>query len=105
MKPLPSYLLTLVKKYQAVVVIEDGIRHAGIASSISEMFRDTGISTPIHSVGVPLAFIEHSKRSQILEDIGMTTGQICSTVEMWFQNLTAMKQRPEDGNAHRSHLR
>ncbi|CAB4848461.1 MAG: 1-deoxy-D-xylulose-5-phosphate synthase [Actinobacteria bacterium] len=104
-KPLPSYLLTLVKKYQAVVVIEDGIRHAGIASSISEMFRDTGISTPIHSVGVPLAFIEHSKRSQILEDIGMTTGQICSTVEMWFQNLTAMKQRPEDGNAHRSHLR
>ena len=104
-KPLPPYLLTLVKGFQAVVVIEDGIRHAGIASSISEMLRDAGISTPIHSVGVPLAFIEHSKRSQILEDIGMTPPQISATVEKWFHNLMAMKQRPEDGNALRSHLR
>ena len=95
----------MVKGFQAVVVIEDGIRHAGIASSISEMLRDAGISTPIHSVGVPLAFIEHSKRSQILEDIGMTPPQISATVEKWFHNLMAMKQRPEDGNALRSHLR
>ena len=104
-KPLPPYLFTMVKSFQAVVVIEDGIRHAGIASSISEMFRDAGISTPIHSVGVPLTFIEHSKRSQIMEDIGMTPSNISRTVSMWFYGLTAKKQHPEDGSEKRTLLR
>jgi len=104
-KPLPPYLLTMVKSFQAVVVIEDGIRHAGIASSISEMFRDAGISTPIHSVGVPLTFIEHSKRSQIMEDIGMTPSNISRTVSTWFYGLTAKKQHPEDGSEKRTLLR
>ena len=40
---------------------------AGIASSISEMFREAGLSTPIHSIGIPLEFIEHSKRAEIHE--------------------------------------
>ena len=104
-KPLPPYLFTMVKSFQAVVVIEDGIRHAGIASSISEMFRDAGISTPIHSVGVPLTFIEHSKRSQIMEDIGMTPNNISRTVSTWFYGLTAKKQHPEDGSEKRTLLR
>jgi 1-deoxy-D-xylulose-5-phosphate synthase len=104
-KPLPPYLLTMVKSFQAVVVIEDGIRHAGIASSISEMFRDAGSSTPIHSVGVPLTFIEHSKRSQIMEDIGMTPSNISRTVSTWFYGLTAKKQHPEDGSEKRTLLR
>ena len=104
-KPLPPYLFTMVKSFQAVVVIEDGIRHAGIASSISEMFRDAGISTPIHSVGVPLTFIEHSKRSQIMEDIGMTPSNISRTVSTWFYGLTAKKQHPEDGSEKRTLLR
>ena len=65
-KPLPPSLISLAQRYKSVVVLEDGIRHAGIASSISELFREAGLNVALHSIGVPLEFIEHSKRAQIL---------------------------------------
>jgi 1-deoxy-D-xylulose-5-phosphate synthase len=47
-KPLPQSLVTMATRYKSVVVLEDGIRHGGIASTISEMFRDAGLQVPIH---------------------------------------------------------
>ena len=58
--------------FVSVVVLEDGIKHGGIASSISELFRDAQLNVPVHSIGLPLAFIEHSKRAEILEDVGIS---------------------------------
>ena len=43
-KPLPASLVTMAQRYKSVVVIEDGIKHGGIASTISEMFRDAGLA-------------------------------------------------------------
>jgi 1-deoxy-D-xylulose-5-phosphate synthase len=71
------------QRYKSVVVLEDGIKHGGIASSISEMFREAGLSTPIHSIGVPLEFIEHSKRSEILNDLGITAQNISRSIVEW----------------------
>ena len=68
-KPLPKSLINMAQRYKSVVVLEDGISHGGIASSLSEMFRDAGVLIAIHSIGVPLEFIEYSKRSEILEDL------------------------------------
>ena len=53
-KPLPLSLISMAQRYKSVVVLEDGIRHGGIASSISELFRDAGVNVPLHSIGVPL---------------------------------------------------
>ena len=82
-KPLPTSLITMSQRYKSVVVLEDGIKHGGIASSISEMFRESGLSTPIHSIGVPLEFIEHSKRSEILNDLGITAQNISRSIVEW----------------------
>ena len=82
-KPLPSSLVTIAQRYQSVVVLEDGIKHGGIASSISEMFRDAGLATPIHSIGIPLEFIEHSKRNEILTDLGITAQSIARSIVEW----------------------
>ena len=82
-KPLPTSLITMSQRYKSVVVLEDGIKHGGIASSISEMFREAGLSTPIHSIGVPLEFIEHSKRSEILNDLGITAQNISRSIVEW----------------------
>ena len=82
-KPLPTSLITMSQRYKSVVVLEDGIKHGGIASSISEMFREAGSSTPIHSIGVPLEFIEHSKRSEILNDLGITAQNISRSIVEW----------------------
>lgn len=82
-KPLPTYLSTMAQRYKSVVVLEDGIKHGGIASSISEMFRDAGLALPIHSIGAPLEFIEHAKRSEILNDLGITAQNIARSIVEW----------------------
>ena len=86
-KPLPQSLLTMAQRYKSVVVVEDGIRHGGIASTISEMFRDAGLDVPIHSIGVPLEFIEHSKRGEIMSDLGITAQNITHQLVSWSSSL------------------
>jgi 1-deoxy-D-xylulose-5-phosphate synthase len=82
-KPIPSSLLKMCAGYSTVVVMEDGIKHAGIASTISEALRDSGIDCSLHSVGVPLEFIEHSKRAEILNDIEITPEAIVHQISGW----------------------
>ena len=102
-KPLPQSLITMADRYKSVVVVEDGIAHGGIASALSEMFRKAGLDTPIHSIGVPLAFIEHSKRSEILGDLGITAQNISREIVEWSSStLKAEMPLPQDENeSHR----
>ena len=104
-KPLPSALVEMSKRYKCVVVLEDGIRHGGIASTLSEMVRDADVAVPIHSIGVPLAFIEHSTRSQILDDLGITVVDVSESIVRWSAQAKAGRQLPLDENASRSPLR
>lgn len=83
-KPLPTQsLLSMAQRYKRVVVLEDGIKHAGVASTVSELFRDHGLETPIHSIGIPLEFIEHSKRNEIMEDLGITVQNVARQLVGW----------------------
>jgi len=82
-KPIPNSLLKMCADYSTVVVMEDGIKHAGIASTISEALRDAGIDCSLHSIGVPLEFIEHSKRAEILNDIEITPDAIVRQISGW----------------------
>jgi 1-deoxy-D-xylulose-5-phosphate synthase len=116
-KPLPNSLVTMATRYKSVVVLEDGIRHGGIASTISEMFRDAGLQVPIHSIGVPLTFLEHAKRGQILSELGITAQQISLSIVEWSASLKdgflspmsevarPEMQRPLDENADPRRLR
>ena len=116
-KPLPQSLVTMATRYKSVVVLEDGIRHGGIASTISELFRDAGLQVPIHSIGVPLTFLEHAKRGQILSELGITAQQISLSIVEWSASLKdgflspmtelakPEMQRPLDENADPRRLR
>ena len=101
-KPLPKSLITMADRYKSVVVVEDGIAHGGIASALSEMFRSAGLDTPIHSIGVPLTFIEHSKRTEILSDLGITAQNISREIVEWSSStLKAEMPLPQDENENR----
>jgi len=103
-KPLPASLISMVDRYKSVVVLEDGIKHGGIASAISEQCREAGLNIAIHSIGVPLEFIEHSKRSEILEDLGITAQKISRDIVEWNSTVEEM-QFPERENADRKPIR
>ncbi len=104
-KPLPQSLVRMAQRYKSVVVLEDGIRHGGIGSSISELLRDAGVLIPLHSIGVPLEFIEHSKRAEILSDIGITAQNIARSVVEWSSSLKEEMQLPLDENYDRKQNR
>ena len=82
-KPISSNVTALCAQYSTVVVMEDGIKHAGIASTISEALREAGSDCFVHSIGVPLEFIEHSKRNEILDDLAITPAAIVQQIASW----------------------
>ena len=103
-KPIPESLITMARRYKSVVVLEDGIKRAGIASSISEAFREAGLNVAIHSIGIPLEFIEHSKRSEILDDLGINAQKNSRDIVAWNSTVEEM-QFPEHENADRTQNR
>ena len=109
-KPLPESLVTMAQRYKSVVVLEDGIKHGGIASTISELFREFQLNVPVHSIGMPLTFLEHAKRSEILEDLGITVQNITRSLVTWSSSdfgvdIKEEMQHPLDENEHRKPLR
>ncbi|WP_190276972.1 1-deoxy-D-xylulose-5-phosphate synthase [Candidatus Nanopelagicus hibericus] len=109
-KPLPKSLITMAQRYKNVVVLEDGIKHGGIASTISEMFRDAQLNVPVHSIGLPLEFLEHAKRAEILEDLGITVQSIARSLVAWHSSAVSSDvkeemQLPEGENESRKPLR
>jgi 1-deoxy-D-xylulose-5-phosphate synthase len=65
--PLPAALSNLIKRYSKVIVVEDGITHGGIASTLAEKHPETQII----SLGVPLEFLRHAKRNTLLTEFGL----------------------------------
>ena len=109
-KPLPKSLVTMAQRYKSVVVLEDGIKHGGIASTVSELFRDSQLNVSVHSIGVPLTFLEHAKRSEILEDLGITVQNITRSLVAWSSSdfgldIKEEMPRPLDESERRKPLR
>ncbi|MFM8938352.1 MAG: 1-deoxy-D-xylulose-5-phosphate synthase [Actinomycetota bacterium] len=86
-RPLPiETLARMSDRYSHIVVIEDGIKNGGISSALSDAFRELDIAIPIHSIGIPVEFFEHSKRNQILEDLGITVQSVARQLVSWFSS-------------------
>ena len=107
--PLPAHLVTMAGRFSEVVVLEDGIEGRGVANTFEILMRESGFARTIHSIGVPRRFIEHSKRGEILADIGLTSGSVAQRlVALKSTDLNSFggfvtqeeKQRPERGNAN-----
>jgi 1-deoxy-D-xylulose-5-phosphate synthase len=82
-KPISSNVTALCAEYSTIVVMEDGIKHAGIASTLSEALGQQGSNRIVHSIGIPLEFIEHSKRNEILHDLEITPAAIVQQIAGW----------------------
>jgi 1-deoxy-D-xylulose-5-phosphate synthase len=65
---------------------------------------------PVHSIGLPLAFLEHSKRAEILEDLGITVQNITRSLVAWNSSEIGLDVKEEmphplDENERRKPLR
>ncbi len=94
-KPLPGGLVDLASEARLVVILEDGVRQGGVGSAVSQLLRDHDVDVPVRNLGVPVAFLEHAKRAQVLIDMGLTAQEISRTiVETWAKSADLASDMP-----------
>ncbi|MFC8303740.1 1-deoxy-D-xylulose-5-phosphate synthase [Specibacter sp. NPDC057265] len=78
--PVPRSILRLAAQHRIVIVVEDGVRAGGVGSRIRQELRAAGIDTALNEVGLPVAFLDHGSRSQVLERVGLTAQRVAQDI-------------------------
>ncbi|GER23518.1 1-deoxy-D-xylulose-5-phosphate synthase 2 [Zafaria cholistanensis] len=74
--PVPRSIVGLAARHRIVVCIEDGVKAGGVGSRIRQEMREAGVDTPLNEVGLPVEFLRHGSRNQVLARVGLTAQRI-----------------------------
>ena len=74
--PLPNELIDLARESAAVLTVEDNTRTGGVGARLSQLLRDANVDVPVRDCGLPHAFLEHGKRSDIQQAAGLSVAAI-----------------------------
>ncbi|MCZ2403753.1 1-deoxy-D-xylulose-5-phosphate synthase [Paenarthrobacter sp. Z7-10] len=78
--PVPKSIISLADQHRIVIVIEDGVRAGGVGSRLRQDMRAAGIDTALNEVGLPVEFLDHGTRSEVLERVGLTAQRVAHDV-------------------------
>jgi 1-deoxy-D-xylulose-5-phosphate synthase len=82
-RPLDPAMVTDAGKHAFVVTVEDGIRNGGAGNFIADAIADLNAnrqSPPVLNLGVPTAYIPHSKPDRILGQLGLDGPGIAASI-------------------------
>ncbi|MGC5047795.1 1-deoxy-D-xylulose-5-phosphate synthase [Micrococcus porci] len=74
--PVARSVIELAGLHRIVVCLEDGVRAGGVGSRIRQEMRAAGVDTALNEVGLPVEFLAHATRDQVLERVGLTAQRI-----------------------------
>ena len=81
-KPLDVDLITeFADAYETLVTIEENVIEGGAGSGVSEVLAEQGKVIPVIHIGVPDRLIHHGSQADMLEDSGLTPGQILQHIQ------------------------
>ncbi|ROQ06680.1 1-deoxy-D-xylulose-5-phosphate synthase [Rathayibacter sp. PhB93] len=100
--PVPRSVIDLAAEHRLVISIEDGVRVGGIGTRIRQDLRDAGVDTAVTELGLPDQFLDHAKREEILEDVGLTPQHIARDVvaQVLGSKIPVARPLPEEVAAH-----
>ena len=98
--PVRKSIIALAARHRLVICIEDGVRAGGVGSRIRQEMRAAGVDTALNEVGLPVEFLDHGSRSQILERVGLTAQQITHDVVAQVLGTKVPFARPLPGQEH-----
>ncbi|QNV39144.1 1-deoxy-D-xylulose-5-phosphate synthase [Rothia amarae] len=78
--PVPGSVVSAARDHRIVVVLEDGVKAGGVGSRIRQEMRSQGVDTALNEVGLPSEFIPHASRSEIFDEVGLTTEKITGDI-------------------------
>jgi 1-deoxy-D-xylulose-5-phosphate synthase len=74
--PVDPALVSLATAHRRVAVIEDNGVDGGVASALRERLAGRGAVVPVQGFGIPQRFIEHARRPEVLEGVGLTAQEV-----------------------------
>ncbi|WP_309135540.1 1-deoxy-D-xylulose-5-phosphate synthase [Cellulomonas sp.] len=78
--PVPAALVKLVGEHDHVVTLEDGLVDGGVGAMIGQRSREANVATPVQSVGVPAAFLDHAARDEIVDTLRLRPHDVAADV-------------------------
>lgn len=81
--PVSDSVIEAARDAAHVVVVEDGVRTGGVGSAITLALQDAGIDTPVRIFGIPRRFLDHAKRGEVLESVGLTAQHVSRSIVEW----------------------
>lgn len=78
--PVSQTLIDESVKYDLVVTLEDGVAKGGVGALLAEHLAESGVKVPVRTVGLPVEFLDHATRAQIVEACGLSSEQVSATV-------------------------
>jgi 1-deoxy-D-xylulose-5-phosphate synthase len=78
--PVPEALVKLVGEHDQVVTIEDGLVEGGVGAQVAQAAAGAGVTTPLLARGIPRAFLRHSTRDQLLDDLRLRPADVVRDV-------------------------
>lgn len=98
--PVRKSIVALAARHRLVICIEDGVRAGGVGSRIRQEMRAAGVDTALNEVGLPVEFLVHGSRSQVLERVGLTAQKIAHDVVAQVLGTKVPFARPLPGQEH-----
>ncbi|MCW2758226.1 MAG: 1-deoxy-D-xylulose-5-phosphate synthase, partial [Nocardioidaceae bacterium] len=78
-KPYDEAIVGLARDHRLVVAVEDNGIVGGCGAVLLQLLNEHRVTTPVRLHGVPQEFLDHAKRSAILERIGLTAAAIAAS--------------------------
>jgi len=78
--PVSPALVHLVSRHRLTLCVEDGIGNGGIGALLARNCTRAQVTTPVHAMGLPTAFLAHGERSDLLAAAGITGPALAATV-------------------------
>jgi 1-deoxy-D-xylulose-5-phosphate synthase len=75
--PLDSEVLhSVLKRFDKVITVEDGILKGGFGSAVVEFMSDNGYNVSVKRLGIPDYFVEHGTQEELIAECGFDSDGI-----------------------------
>ncbi|MCK6094927.1 1-deoxy-D-xylulose-5-phosphate synthase [Micrococcus sp. EYE_162] len=95
--PVAGSVIRLAARHRIVVCLEDGVRAGGVGSRIRQEMRAAGVDTALNEVGLPVEFLAHGTRAEVLDRVGLTAQRIAQDTVAQVLGAKVPYARPVSG--------
>lgn len=78
--PTSESLIDESAKYDLVVTLEDGVAKGGVGALLAENLTERSVAVPVHTIGLPVEFLDHATRAQVVEHYGLSADQVAEKI-------------------------